>query len=607
MVRAVFDLPDFNAKALQKKEAFLRLYQVIRLDKVSRKQKTKFMTAVQAPYLGTASALSQALDAVEKGLERLLDRVDPVAVNLDAAQRFRPLRLWPPNDKRAPVVLWEEIRRAQPGPLRLPSLPRRDIRTFNFVNVLAFDPDWNDLWKRYPREVSLAMVGPGKVIPVQVGNPYLMRDIPAGNIGFIQEGGAKLRSVANPLLAIQALGELLKRRLEAITRRLPQIGTFDQSSSHDTIVRWIQAGREVASFDLASFTDRFPFVLQERVLELLHEWRFIHKFDLEVVRTTVKKTWMVPATGEQVRWVVGQPLGFGPSFHLATLTHAALLRGLGRSKLFRVVGDDVAIADSLLARRYSDLITGLGIEISTSKSIISREYAEFCGKLLTKWGVNPSIKVKLITGADQLVRTLAFYGPRGLSFLSPRERKWLLKVFLPEDLGGLGWTPPNIPYKTWLNVLDRDRVALHRIRSDLREYLGSPVASWNAIVERLLAFDEENDLERDPLTVSELGLTLFGITSIAASNRTTVGLVEGPSVNYGRMTFVDLIDEAARMTLQKSKLLPPWMVYAYTNTWGYINPRQKEPRLPMPNFWSEQHEQSDSNCVQFFQPNARFW
>lgn len=585
MVSMVMDLPNTGA-SLRKKEAFIRLYTVFKLPTVSETQRDRFMKAVTGPYTGTEEALAEARSAIRTGLSDLLRRIDPKQVH---QVESTPLRLWAPSEKRAPVIA--DTPRGGNTPRIVSRCRKKDVKTRNFSTLFSHDKDWQSLWRRFPYAVSQAMVGRGEYIGIQCAGWQHQTDIPAGKIGFIQEGGCKLRSVANPFLAIQALGEPLKRKLEAITEKIPCIGVFNQSSSHDTIIEWLREGKTVSSYDLSSFTDRFPFVLQEYVLELLRDDGYIDQFDIEVVKTTVNKGWLLPGTNDQVKWAVGQPLGFGPSFHLATLTHAALIRGLGESKLFRVVGDDVAIADDSLAHRYSDMIDRLGVEISTSKSIISREYAEFCGKLLSSGGVNPSTKVKLIIGADQLVRLLDFYGPRAIRYLSSKEREWMLKAILPEDLGGLGWSLPGQTYAQRINSLHVDNIAQKRLRDSLEDFLGTE-PRWSEMSQWVHDFDVDNRLRCDD--VVPLGMSPKGVSGIATTNLFTHGRVEGSSTTYRRETTIDLVDKTAREYALKSKKLPSWFEVLYFDRFGYIDTRQKEPRLPMTIPWSNQNEQSSS-------------
>lgn len=601
MVRMVMDLPNTGV-SLWKKEAFLRIPTVLRLSELSNDQWTKFMESVTGPYTGTPEALSTALDAIDKGLPLLLGRINPADVQ---SSPFVPLRQWAPNDKRAPVLHAWQL--AKGKTCKVSAKSRKNVNTVDFVTYFSYDKAGQGLWRTHPFHVSHVMVGQGEVIPIRGASWQLNQDIPAGRIGFIQEGGCKLRSIANPFLSLQALGEPLKRKLESITRCIPQIGTFDQSSSHDTIIEWILAGKEVASYDLSSFTDRFPYQLQQRVLAFLKDNDFINQFDVDACNLVVNKEWQLPGSKNQrVKWAVGQPLGFGPSFHLATLTHAALLRGLSKSKTFQVVGDDVAIGDPLLSKLYADKITDLGVSISTSKSLISHDYAEFCGKTLSKSGVNPSIKVKLIRSADQLVDTLSFYGPKGINFLSSNERKWLLKVILPEDLGGLGWSLPGSTYQERLNFLDGEAIAQHRLRTDLEKFLGCNSFSWEDYMNYVVEFDKVNRLKLEYIptrssyypssddyvenksTGGMLGVSSIGLSNISATELFTHGRVESQSTKSIVNTFTHLVDHAASSYLHNNRSMPVELrgFTAYLNRHGYINPKEKDVEVPIFNIWS---------------------
>lgn len=599
-VRMVMDLPNSGASLL-KKEAFLRIPTVFLLKETSKCQMSKFMEAVTGPYNGSQEALSIALDAIDKGFKLLMDRIDPEKVQ---KVPFKPLMNWATNEKRAPVLADHDV----PGSFHLyrhvTTKSRMHAEAYNFATYLSSDRVGQTLWRTYPFDVSKSMVGAGEAIFIQSYSYKGMKDHPAGKIGLLQEGGCKLRSVANPFLALQALGEPLKRKLEYITSCIPAIGVFDQSSSHDTIVRWLLGGKEVASFDLTSFTDRFPYILQERVLSLALEKKYVTQFDIDVMKMVVNKEWVLPGTVTRVKWEVGQPLGFGPSFHLATLTHTLLLAGLcNKANLYQVVGDDVAICDPLLARRYSDLITELGVEISQSKSLVSRSAAEFCGKTLTAEGISPSIKVRLISGADQLVKLLDFYGPRAISFLSEKERKWLLKVTLPEDLGGLGWSLPGQKYADWLNNLHTDRIAYSRIRADLKEFLRADVVALEESYKFAVSFAHVNNLVTD--SEGMLGMSPKGVAGISATNLFTHGRVEGPSGVHDSNNFMYLSDKAASFTLQNLSKLSGLLksteiddlIRRYFNKHGYINPSEKKCELPItesrsiPNHGRQVHNQ----------------
>jgi hypothetical protein len=72
---------------------------------------------------------------------------------------------------------------------------------------------------------------------------------------------------------------------------------------------------------------------------------------------------------------------------LYTLTLISLLKGAcvawGYEDAFRVLGDDVVIADPGLANWFTSFLPRLGVEISTSKGIVSDRVAEFIGATIT--------------------------------------------------------------------------------------------------------------------------------------------------------------------------------------------------------------------------------
>lgn len=582
MVRMVMDLPN-SGDSLLRKEGFIRIYQVFVLDvDITEKQRTKFIENVTAPYSGSKEMLENACGYARWGVilltrdcSGLLDRVKNV--------KFTPLRLTSPSVKKSPVLKRNKRTSLVKYPIELVSASRTSVLTHNFNDAMTLDFKLQSLWRTYPQSVSDCMVGPGgEFIPVQSPNGLGwsgLHEIPAGKVAYIQEGGCKLRSVANPLMAIQALGNPLKRKLEEITRSISQVGTFNQSMSHDTIVRWLCQGREVASYDLTAFTDRFPFAIQEAVLLYLLQKGLITRFDHDVMKLVVEKSWTLPDSPSQVKWEVGQPLGFNPSFHLATLTHCALLRGMGCVD-FCVVGDDIAIGDRTWAKRYEEMIQSLGVEIQYSKSIISDQFAEFCGKILTREGVNPSTKVRLLNkGADQLVKILDFYGMQAYSFLSLSEQKEALKAVLPLDLGGLGMQLPGMSYQEYLKLLNTDAISESRLVRALQDLLGLPYKDTPDLIQWLSLFDHDNSLIQKRMVLQQCnGYTPKGVTGISASNLLFEGhLTPNEEELYldRKDTIFDFVDDSTREFLSRYSMLTEWMKFQYFDQYGYITEHRK--------------------------------
>jgi hypothetical protein len=84
----------------------------------------------------------------------------------------------------------------------------------------------------------------------------------------------------------------------------------------------------------------------------------------------------------------GQSMGLGPSFPLFSLCHNMILAGLCHYAnvkpvdTFRVLGDDVIIANDVVHEEYMKFLKVFDIPVSTSKSFSSKRIGEFAGKVI---------------------------------------------------------------------------------------------------------------------------------------------------------------------------------------------------------------------------------
>jgi len=142
---------------------------------------------------------------------------------------------------------------------------------------------------------------------------------------------------------------------------------------------------EYYSFDLSAATDRFPVLLQEMVLakligpEKASSWKKIMSMPF------------ITPTGESITYVVGQPMGGYSSWAVFTLCHhlvvqyaSTLCGNKGFFTGYRLLGDDIVISDKLVASKYQEIMTTLGVEISESKSHISKE----CYEMAKRWFIH---------------------------------------------------------------------------------------------------------------------------------------------------------------------------------------------------------------------------
>jgi len=485
LIHTVFMQAESNLKLAR---SFLKMYELIQLKHLSDSQRDKMDKAITSPPTVP--------------LENLLERIQTFRVR--PTTRRERLRLTEIGLTSRTLV--DYIGETKSGPCFLASgknwlyqysKTRQEVDCFRFEEYYTHDSQLNQLWKEFPTEVSYRLLG--------VNNyPYIDVDeerttFPAGTIATLQEVGCKVRWIANPILSIQVLGDPLKDKLFAYTkRRYPEIRTADQDSGRSDVHQWLCEGRTVYSYDCTSFTDRFPLVLQEVILEQLHQEGVANPFDMAAFKLVMKKNWYFPQEKRTLQWSVGQPLGYGPSFHLATVSHAVILDSLDleRTRLWRVVGDDVVIADSSLALAYQEFMTKLcGVEINHAKSVISADYAEFLGKFISKKkGIIPSIKIKLLDKTDRVVRTMAFYGPRAYQYLDSTQQGMALKCYLPSYVGGLGLIPLGMSYSCYIEQLNTDLLQKRSMLESVEDFhrniphgvdskVGDFVALKNSILE----------------------------------------------------------------------------------------------------------------------------
>jgi hypothetical protein len=408
-------------------------------------------------------------------------------------------------------------------------------------------------------------------------------ELPAGTLTALQEGGCKVRWIANPHLLYQAFGEPLKLKLQTISRvAFPEIRVHDQDSGRSDVVKWLREGKTVYCYDCSSFTDRFPLALQEEILQQLWKRGVVSDFDVAAFKLVMFKGWYFRGSDSELKWSVGQPLGYGPSFALATLTHATLLSSLCGDGDWRVVGDDVVIADPRIAEKYQSIMSDLGVEINQSKSVISSNLGEFLGKLITSDGVNPSIKVKPLGDTNRTLRLLDFYGPQFKELLGNYEWKAQLTSILPRWLGGLDQRPEHMTEKDVLDQLDHKRIQHMLLKDEIEAFHRivpwSPqdVSNWMKLKQRLLEPIHEI---LGSLAIQEIehhfgdGVRVDELNALSAPSITTIS-----SPPSSANTFRYLSDKRWFLNQEPIPIDPNDYPYVF-NTHGFIHHAEKPSTL----------------------------
>jgi hypothetical protein len=125
-----------------------------------------------------------------------------------------------------------------------------------------------------------------------------------------------------------------------------------------------------------------------------------------------KRDFFVKATGQSVRWKVGQPLGLLSSFPSFALWHHDIVqfaanwenihkgRPLRFFKQYRILGDDIVIYNREVARRYQWLLKKVGLTINLTKSVIGdkmNSQIEFAKRLALRGKEMSSIKHNILS------------------------------------------------------------------------------------------------------------------------------------------------------------------------------------------------------------------
>jgi hypothetical protein len=247
------------------------------------------------------------------------------------------------------------------------------------------EPDVSPLWYEMNRDLPTADMGPDVQQATLLAwylKYYWGKPLWFGRLGFKEEPG-KIRVFAMVNILTQTLMAPLHKWIFLRLRKIPTDGTFNQVAPVERLIKSFQKKSSwVASYDLSAATDRLPLALQVRLLvPILGE-----KMAANWANLLISQPYGLPKIAksynlgfDRVAYAVGQPMGALSSWALLALTHHALVQMAAfevhkRSGWFldyAILGDDVVIADRLVARRYLSIMKEIGVDISLAKSLVS--------------------------------------------------------------------------------------------------------------------------------------------------------------------------------------------------------------------------------------------
>jgi len=200
-----------------------------------------------------------------------------------------------------------------------------------------------------------------------------------GKLSIKVEAAGKHRVFAMVDYWTQCALRPLHRYLGSILKRIPQDGTFDQVKPVASLLKRIPNDQKIYSFDLTAATDRLPLILQELLMGSLFNTAFGKAWaDLLVCRPFFCSVRERSSDPRFVQYEVGQPMGAYSSWVILALTHHALVQfcwySSGERSWFldyAILGDDVVIANDVVAKRYQEVCKTIGLGIGIPKSLIA--------------------------------------------------------------------------------------------------------------------------------------------------------------------------------------------------------------------------------------------
>lgn len=278
---------------------------------------------------------------------------------------------------------------------------------------------------------------------------WLVDSISLGKLGFKVEPAGKIRVFAMVDCFTQWLMKPFHDSLFGFLQTLNTDATFDQSASVKSFAQYLYDRKitNIYSFDLTAATDKIPVSVQSVIMThafwmhglgdawkalLVDRWYDLPScswdpsaglarrlgFDPTNLPDNVRCTMFNWKDQKQsfvtsVRYAVGQPMGALSSWAMLAVTHhcmvaiAARRVGMIGFEGYRVLGDDLVIADDSVAQAYLALCSEWGVGINLSKSVISNNGSfEFAKRFYFKYQDVSGLSFKEMSVAKWDIRAL---------------------------------------------------------------------------------------------------------------------------------------------------------------------------------------------------------
>lgn len=238
-------------------------------------------------------------------------------------------------------------------------------------------------------------------------------------LSYFPDKETKVRTVAILDFWSQTVLKSFHDYLFKVLRKIPQDCTFNQGSFLGKTSGW----KKFYSLDLTNATDRFPISVISDVLQGLLPKSFVESW--VHVMVGLPFDFSLRGKSEKVFYAVGNPMGAYSSWNSFAIAHHYILfwccKDLGmdwRSSKYVLLGDDILIGDSSLAKAYLEKMSALGVQISPLKTHESHELFEFAKRL--------------VYNGEEIT-------PFPISSLVESSHRFFLMVNLLKEEAGRGW------------------------------------------------------------------------------------------------------------------------------------------------------------------------
>lgn len=255
--------------------------------------------------------------------------------------------------------------------------------------------------------------------------------------GLTDDGGLKVRMIANLVKGWQVAISPLTSVLKAWLKVQPESSMFDQTGGALWMEEQLRNGKTVTSIDIVNSTDNLEKRVYEKVIEEIIAETFLkgegitpafvsfvgaYYLDKDLNQYGYYET---PFDDIKVRYNKGQAMGRWTSKYLLDTTMILMFRSVGgNGGNGRINGDDIFITDNRVARRFKRLLNRMEIPISEPKSFFYKRFGEFSGRIINSTsGILPVFKGRRIDWVKDPFGSIRQYGYEGLQLIPKFIRK----------------------------------------------------------------------------------------------------------------------------------------------------------------------------------------